>query len=593
MVSGDRFGSTTDLITNLTTFPQVRLRAEIPDMFRMGPSPSRHLQSFLHEATHHWCFHSPVGAALSTLTLRARIDSARLLDERTTDREAILERLTRTVTRQRVAQACLGPLVEGLALFAEFDATPRMRTRVRSTVMDQVAFFFGMPVPGSTSEDTLMLFGDSAEGIPDVQHEVDRWLMLVLGKSRMTASCVDRKANILVHPFEVTSGYLPGYLFVKSVWDGLARRAPRLRNETDLFLIYLRHHVFADAVLVQTLLSTSTDDASEIAMTVAQAIDQRFEALLDVRPEMVEMLEEVIDSEVFSSEDPRYLQAIQVDPDDWQLAAGQLRALADILGAPPDDDLDIYDTGLHVAWQAAMAGRAFVSMGAMPLTFAVRDQLLICPDEPELEASVNQASHLWFEEHELSTGTAELLFLSSDRRPPTRLLSFAANDRVCGLAAIPAVEPDQMKTWMGMLDRRFAAASSIIRATGDLLEMVRPVLVESTAFGEVEAELPSRVSGMYLPWSLVHVRDAQRRAQLADAMRVRGLRGVLESVEEVRALAALSLGVMRNPSIEFVKSDLNSLGFAPTAVLKRLTALHERQGFPWVEIRRGQVLAVV
>jgi hypothetical protein len=66
-----------------------------------------------------------------------------------------------------------------------------------------------------------------------------------------------------------------------------------------------------------------------------------------------------------------------------------------------------------------------------------------------------------------------------------------------------------------------------------------------------------------------------------------------ESVEEVRALAAISLGVMRNPWIEFVEADLSARGFAPTAVLERFTALHERQGFPWVEVIQRHVLAVV
>lgn len=47
-MSGDRFRATTDLIANLTTFPQVRLRAEILDVFRIGPSPGTHMQSFLH-----------------------------------------------------------------------------------------------------------------------------------------------------------------------------------------------------------------------------------------------------------------------------------------------------------------------------------------------------------------------------------------------------------------------------------------------------------------------------------------------------------------------------------------------------------------
>lgn len=591
-MSGDRFGSTTDLITNLTTFPQVHLRKDVREMFRMGPSPSRHLQSFLHEATHHWCFHSSVGAALSTLSLHVRIDAARLLGERTVDRQAILERLTRTLTRQRVAQACLGPFVEGLALFAEFDATPRIRTRVRSSVMDKVAFFFGMPVPGTITEDTLALLGDSADGIPDMQREIDKWLLLVLGRSRTAASCVDRKANILVHPFDVRSGYLPGYLFVKSIWDGLARRVPRFRNETDLFFTYIRHHIFENPTLVRVLLNTDEDQPINIAATVALAVDERFEALLDVRPEDLELFEQAIDSENFSWDDPRFLRSIQVESEDRRLAMNELRELNKHWNSDSSGS-DNHGVAWNMAWRAAMAGRSFISMGAMSVTFAVHGDRLTCPDDPELQSSVGQASSLWRDEHGLKAGTAELLFFHSERGLPTRMLAFTVDDRMSGIATIPTSEPSEMRTWLKLLVERSQAGGLIIRHAGALLDMVRPVLVQETAFGEVENALPSKVGAMYMPWSLVQVSDARRRAELAAAMRQKGLRGLLDSTLEVRALAALSLSVMRNPHIEFVKADLRSKGFDPDRVVQRLTSLYELEGFPWVELVDGYVLAVV
>lgn len=592
-MTGDRFGSTTDLITNLTTFPRLRLRAEIREMFRWGPSPERHLQSFLHEATHHWCFHSTVGAALSTLSLRVRIDASRLVDERTPDRGLVLQRLVNTLTRQRVAQACLGPFVEGLALFAEFDATPRVRTRVRSAVMNQVAVYFGMPVPGTTSTETLVLIGDSSEGIPEVQQEIDRWLLLVLGRSRTTAACVDRKANILVHPFDVTSGYLPGYLFVKALWTGMARRVPRLAEETDLLLTYVRHHVFENPQLVRVLLDTSDDDPTAIAAAVAQAVNDRFEALLDVRPEHLEMFEQVVDSDTFSWDDQWFLRSLQVEPADRRAAMDMLGGLVDLWEDGPSSGADNLEQALRIAWQAAMAGRSFISMGAMPLTFAVRGGKLVCPDEPELVAAVGQASPLWLGDHGETAGSAELLFVEGERRFPTRLLAFTTCDRLSGLAVIPAAEPAEMRTWLGLLERRTTAAGGIIRSTGALLEMVRPLLMEDTRFGQVEGALRAAVESMYLPWSLAGVPDAHRRAELAAAMRDKGLRGVLGSVQDVRSLAALSLCAMRTPHLEFVESDLRARDMDPVAVLSRLTALSEQQGFPWITVVERCVLAMI
>jgi hypothetical protein len=232
-------------------------------------------------------------------------------------------------------------------------------------------------------------------------------------------------------------------------------------------------------------------------------------------------------------------------PDGWVKGEGFVRPpdVADPMTPPPSFDKIgeeyvrqiPYDFAFQLAWRAAMGGRPYISMGAMPLTFAVRDQHLFCPDEQQLESSVNQASPHWLDEQELAVGTVELLFLRSESGLPTRLLSFTVDDRLRGVAALPAGEPADMRAWIGMLGRRSEAAASIIRTTSDVLEMIRPISIKTTAFGEVEQSLPSRVSAMYLPWSLVHVRDAERRAQLAYVMREKGLRAVLDSVEEVRA----------------------------------------------------------
>lgn len=594
-MSVGRLGSTTDLITNLTIFPQVRLRTEISEMFRVGPSPSRHLQSFLHEATHHWCFHSPVGAALSTLALNARIDAVRLVDARTPRRAEILERLTRTIAKQRTAQACLGPFVEGLALFAEFDATPRMRTRIRSTVMDQVAFYFGVPVPGTTDDDALVRLGDHAEGIPDIQRQIDRWLMLTLGKSRMTDACINRKANILVHPLEPRYGYLLGYLFVKTLWDGLARRAPRMRNETDLVLAFLRHHMFQDPRLVSALLAPDgPEQPFEIASSISRLVDERFDELTAVRPEMIDDFEAAIDSSPSTLDNDDFLRSVQIDPAEHRTAIGHLMASGGTRPETIEDDLR-HTSALRMAWNSAMAGRAFISMGAMPLTFQVRGNRLICPDEPDLEVSVNEAQRFFFQggDSELGDGSAELLFVRSRPGLPVRLLLFTHGDAIAGLAAIPAVDTEDLEMWGAALKARTGQARRIIQLSGEMLEMIWPTLLEATDLGQIEELLPDRVHQMYLPWSLVHVKDPEARKQLCESMRERGVRGVLGSAADVRALAAISLAVMRNPWLPLLEAELKTQGIAVRASVEQLIALHERHGFPWVELLGDQILAVI
>src|ERR1700730_11136808 len=66
------------------------------------------LPQFLHERTHHWCFDSRVGHAISLLTMRARRNS--LVFGPKTHRNAIQWDLVRA----RTAETLLQPFSEGL-----------------------------------------------------------------------------------------------------------------------------------------------------------------------------------------------------------------------------------------------------------------------------------------------------------------------------------------------------------------------------------------------------------------------------------------------------------------------------------------------
>ncbi|SEK13776.1 hypothetical protein [Paraburkholderia diazotrophica] len=99
---------------------------------------------FMHECTHHWCFHSIVGNAISLLTMRARRNS--LVDGPVTRFGEIKSDLLRA----QAAEIMLQPYAEGLALFAEFDLTPG-KGRISSEVMRSCLMCFGFR--GKTLED--------------------------------------------------------------------------------------------------------------------------------------------------------------------------------------------------------------------------------------------------------------------------------------------------------------------------------------------------------------------------------------------------------------------------------------------------------
>src|SRR5436309_167325 len=86
-----------------------------------GRLPQSTWATFVHELTHHWCFTSPVGEALTSLYLRpilAHLESAAATDDKLR-RDAGIEYVTYDMTA-----GLLWPIIEGMALLSEFDVIP-------------------------------------------------------------------------------------------------------------------------------------------------------------------------------------------------------------------------------------------------------------------------------------------------------------------------------------------------------------------------------------------------------------------------------------------------------------------------------------
>src|SRR5437879_12139926 len=60
-----------DPVSNVTLLSSVDLEAHLGSLIELD-LPRSCLPAFLHEATHHWSFFSPVGVAMALLKLRAR-----------------------------------------------------------------------------------------------------------------------------------------------------------------------------------------------------------------------------------------------------------------------------------------------------------------------------------------------------------------------------------------------------------------------------------------------------------------------------------------------------------------------------------------
>ena len=201
--------------------------------------PVETYSSFIHEATHHWCFLSPVGTALSLLYLSVARNALRWA---VTGSEAKLNRALDDLLTFQVAVSWLRPLSEGLAQFAEYDVLRPERGPLTSPPMvSTLLHLFNLNDRLKTAPAA-----DPRPAYYKLADDITRW--------RVSRKSIDRKSELLLQPIEAEgSGYLLGYLTVKQLWKS-ARRFYEELNDSDVFMMLLRKFVFGDYALAGELL---------------------------------------------------------------------------------------------------------------------------------------------------------------------------------------------------------------------------------------------------------------------------------------------------------------------------------------------------
>jgi hypothetical protein len=282
-----------DLPTNIGFIARLSAGRNLAD-FHRGQLPEDFLLVFLHEAMHHWCFHSALGFAMAGLFQRAAANSAMFadavhgqfslsLDE--SRRISQMEDAFNDLLRFDMACHILMPLIEGLALFCEFDVQPEPEP--------------GGPLPiGMASA----LFGRSTNS---AQNGLFEQLKERLLRFRLADEMVDRKHRVLLmDPRASGSPYLAGYLSVKSTWHCAASFCSELAS-AGAFATFLRNYIFEDLELVRCLLKadiTGPNNEMPFASAFATRLRDRSGALLVAKSyqsiaKYRETLERVIDED--------------------------------------------------------------------------------------------------------------------------------------------------------------------------------------------------------------------------------------------------------------------------------------------------------
>ena len=192
------------------------------------------LGNVIHELTHHASLQTPVGNSLSTLALSHTSDVISTIKD-----ADLMVGPARDTIRYEIANAYLQPLLEGLALFAEFDALPS-----------------DMPLSTWSNMVSLRLF--CSQEIGKAFHAGNHpfsALKTKLEQRRRSFSWISRKTQLLKQV--ITDPYLLGYMVIKVLWIDLVQRNKVWLN-TDLFVMFLNDYFFTDFSLGHLLVRPSS-----------------------------------------------------------------------------------------------------------------------------------------------------------------------------------------------------------------------------------------------------------------------------------------------------------------------------------------------
>jgi hypothetical protein len=244
-----------DPISNHTVFKDPDYYA---DLIKGRDLPVHTFSTFIHEATHHWCFTSPLGMALMLLYLSAARKALRWAELDAAGRTEMMNDLR---TYQLVT-SILRPLNEGLAQFAEYDALPPERGKLISPPMlASLTFLFNYPRKASKAPK------DREHRVwYEIADEIKRW--------RLSRHTIERKSLLLLEPIDSReSVYLLGYLVVKQLWRSATRDYEELKD-ADVFMIFLRKLIYADHSLAAEFLDREKPP-EERALGFTKGLQQR------------------------------------------------------------------------------------------------------------------------------------------------------------------------------------------------------------------------------------------------------------------------------------------------------------------------------
>jgi hypothetical protein len=287
-----------DPVSNLTVLSSIDLTRDIVNLIQLK-FPEMALPAFLHEITHHWCFLSPVGSVLSLLSLRAYRSAILIAASQSKEVADILRYsmgeiqisppfqgysvadFQKDMIRYETALNILRPLAEGMALFAEYDATPDLSAEGVALLggeeasYDEVSDIISIPM-----EWAVICFSRNQASDKEIEHLILERFLMLLYRMRLSENFSTKRDSLLVRPLAYKDGgYLPGYLTVKNLWNAGRQYCKKL-TDSDLFLTYIRNYFYNDFGFVAAILEPDIE-LSWIADSITWYFRKRVENFLN------------------------------------------------------------------------------------------------------------------------------------------------------------------------------------------------------------------------------------------------------------------------------------------------------------------------
>jgi hypothetical protein len=498
------------------------------------------LANFLHEWTHRWCFHSLVGSAIALLRMRAATREYR--------GQSAFEDYVRCMT----ASMILEPLAEGLALFAEFDSYPG-KSDWQSQTLTAASTYFS---PAIQSDDRPLAF-----------------LEVLLQTLRRDPLLLERKAGIYCHQTVSTDPYLLGYLSVKSLWCKMASACSAL-NDRDLFLSYLRSHVYDDPGLVASILTPAPSEI-HAAEQIVKYIISRFRKLVG-------------------------LDGLSKRVERWLKSAHQGQLDVTSIGATARAEQEV-DFQLYQALIADYdkGNPDIETFGAwMHINLEERQLCIIGSTDVYLRQSPDA-----FRVELSSTPDGEPLYTLAETLPVANKgeLVIVGTSNATGLLVLLRVEQD---VWLvssfGLyedneleLAKRHVANRPINQSVHEELRAsIESSGVTSLVWKLVEPQVQSAVNSVYGPLCTLNAKEENWKSTFAELQRA-GLFGILgEDGELVRAMAMIGLVNSFSTDLGVMKMMGEILDVGESALE---SAVHQDPifGMPLVVTRGNSVMALV